>query len=338
MTNISLPLYQVDAFLDNQKKLFSGNPAAVCQLDHWLDDDVLLAIAAENNLSETAFFVPITSTSAASTPATSTNDSAVFELRWFTPTTEVELCGHATLATAHVLFAEHGLSGKKLHFKTKFRGDLFVEKTDQRQAESDTGNRICQYRMSLPANPLLPLDAEQDLQQDAQQGLQQKAALSVITNALGLKAENDLVNVLINDNWLLHINEKIALENLQPDFVQLAKIDPTRGFIVTRASQNYDFISRYFAPSFGINEDPVTGSAHATLAPYWAKRLNKNSLVARQCSARGGLLLCETNHDIRDDIRDDTREDNQDGDDNNNRVYISGDAKTVIRGELLLDV
>lgn len=237
---MKLKQYQVDAFTD---KVFGGNPAAVVPLAAWLEDSLLQAIAEENNLSETAFFVPAANG---------------FELRWFTPVKEVDLCGHATLATAHVLFKVLGYSQPVIRFATR-SGDLFVKKK---------GTRL---EMDFPACP---------------------PTLCAIPETLAQALGQRPIEVLAADDYLALFDSEEAVRAITPDHALLAKLD-LRGVIVTAPGREVDFVSRFFAPKFGIPEDPVTGSAHCMLAPYWAGKLGKNMLTARQVSKRGGKITCE---------------------------------------------
>lgn len=255
--------YQVDAFAT---RLFEGNPAAVCPLEGWLQDEVLQAIAEENRLSETAFFVPA---------------DEVFQLRWFTPLAEVDLCGHATLATAHVLFDILGYPEPVIRFSTR-SGDLAVER------EGDS------LVMDFPALP--PTTCE---------------APAMLIEALGAVP----LEVLAADDYVAVYDSEAAILGLDPDMSKLRKLD-LRGVCVTAKGREVDFVSRFFAPQFGIPEDPVTGSAHCELAPYWAQRLGRNRLRARQLSSRGGEVFCEVNGD---------------------RVKLSGRAVTFMEGEIFLD-
>jgi predicted PhzF superfamily epimerase YddE/YHI9 len=236
-----LKQFQVDAFA---AQVFSGNPAAVCPLESWLDDGILQAIAEENNLSETAFFVPI--------------EGAGFELRWFTPVTEVDLCGHATLAAAHVLFEEMGYQHEQITFKTR-SGELLVKREGE------------QLRMDFPARPLRYCEAPIPL-----------------LEGLGITPHE----VLVADDYIVVVDSEDMVRSVKPNFAVLSQLD-FRGVIVTAPGRNVDFVSRFFAPKFGIPEDPVTGSAHCELTPYWAKRLGKSLLHAQQLSKRGGNLICE---------------------------------------------
>jgi PhzF family phenazine biosynthesis protein len=238
---MKLRLFQIDAFA---KEIFSGNPAAVCPLEKWLPDATLQAIAAENNLAETAFFVP---------------EKDGFSLRWFTPTQEVDLCGHATLASAHVLFREIGLPDETVTFHSK-GGDLRVRRD---------GDRLT---LDFPRWDVTEAPANPDL-----------------VKALGRDPES--VWVTPRDYLVVFPNEQ-DIAALSPELERIRWLD-REGVIVTARGKKVDFVSRYFAPQVGIPEDPVTGSAHCVLTPFWAKRLGKNSLEARQLSTRGGELSCE---------------------------------------------
>jgi PhzF family phenazine biosynthesis protein len=241
---MKLPMYQVDAFAD---RVFGGNPAAVCPLDAWLPDDVLQAIAGENNLAETAFFV---------------SEGSDHRLRWFTPVAEVDLCGHATLASADVLFRILGYEGDTVRFQTR-SGVLKVECRDGL------------YSIDFPATVPTPCDVSPALA-DAL-GVTPQLALSAFDHIAVLDSEE-------------------SVRRLSPDFQRLAQLD-LRGVVVTAAGSHVDFVSRFFAPKLGVNEDPVTGSAHCELAPYWANRLGTSTLTGQQLSARGGTVLCELNGD-----------------------------------------
>jgi PhzF family phenazine biosynthesis protein len=231
--------YQVDAF---SSRPFAGNPAAVCPLATWLDDKLLQAIAEENNLSETAFFVPSTKG---------------FRLRWFTPVTEVDLCGHATLAAAHVLFEILGYPDPAITFETN-SGNLHVRRNGKL------------LEMDFPAQPPLPC-----------------AAPEALIKGLGVCPSE----VLVAQDYLAVYDSEDIISAITPDHTLLSQLD-RRGVIVTAPGRDVDFVSRFFAPRVGVPEDPVTGSAHCALTPYWAARLGKDSLLARQVSKRGGELLC----------------------------------------------
>lgn len=237
---MDLPIFKVDAFTS---KVFSGNPAAICPLEQWLSDEQLQAIARENNLSETAFFV---------------RSGDGFDLRWFTPGCEVDLCGHATLASAYVLFHELKEPGKALRFRTK-SGELVVQRD---------GDRLV---MDFPSRPPVPLDADPGL-----------------IEALG----GEPVEILAARDYLVRYKSAEEVRSLHPNMEALKRIDRF-AFIVTAPGTDCDFVSRFFAPAKGVPEDPVTGSAHCTLIPYWAKELGKTTLHAKQIGPRGGELFCK---------------------------------------------
>ncbi len=236
-----LPLYQVDAFAS---KGFLGNPAAVCLLDHWIDDSILQAVAAENNLSETAFLV---------------RNTEGFDLRWFTPAIEVALCGHATLASAFVLFTIQKWPEEHIRFQTRESGVLVVTRRDD-LFEMDFPARLA-YAQAPPA------------------GLNE--ALRVTPQEV-LGSAEDLLVVLDSEK---------TVKAVRPDIIALEGV-ACRGTIITARGDRSDFVSRFFAPRVGIPEDPVTGSAHCVLAPYWAGVLRKKDLHAFQVSKRGGELFC----------------------------------------------
>ncbi|MFC1629207.1 PhzF family phenazine biosynthesis protein [Gemmatimonadota bacterium] len=239
---MNIPLYQVDAFTS---ELFSGNPAAVCLLDAWLDDEQLQAIAAENNLSETAFLVPA-------------GDD--FELRWFTPATEVALCGHATLASAYVLFEILEWQDKSISFHTRQSGTLHVTKRDGF------------LELDFPTAPVAPISPPTGLEE-----------------ALGLHA-GEIYSA--GEDVMVVLTDEQQVRGLKPDILALSGIE-CRGVIVTAPGNSVDFVSRFFCPRVGIEEDPVTGSAHCALTPYWSQKLGKTELRAIQASARGGELFCK---------------------------------------------
>jgi PhzF family phenazine biosynthesis protein len=267
------PLHCVDAFTAEP---FAGNPAAVCLLDTPLDELRMQAIAAELNLSETAFVV---------------RGGDELGLRWFTPTQEVELCGHATLASAHVLFETDDANGNDLRFRTRWKGVLTATRTDDGIA------------LDLPAAVSTTIDAPAGL----------AAALGADPVAVGV---NDLHHVV-------ELADARAVAALSPDFDALAAVDEVEAVAVTaragddRALEGVDFVSRYFAPKHGITEDPVTGSAHTSVGPWWAERLGTSQLTGKQLSARTGI--------VRVRVGDPTPE----------RVTLVGDAVTVWSGELL---
>jgi predicted PhzF superfamily epimerase YddE/YHI9 len=237
-----IPIHQVDAFTD---RVFGGNPAAVCPLERWLPDETLLAIANENNLSETAFLV---------------QSGDGYELRWFTPEVEVDLCGHATLASAFVVFKHLAPARTEVAFTTREAGTLrVVRRADDR------------LELTLPRRAGVPC-----------------APPPALVAALGRAPREtvqarDLVAVLGSED---------EVRALVPDLAAVKELDAL-GLVVTAPGRDVDFVSRYFGPRVGIPEDPVTGSAHCTLVPYWSARLGKTRLEARQVSRRGGLLSCE---------------------------------------------
>ena len=243
---MELPVYQVDAFTSH---VFRGNPASVVSLDRWLPDEVLQAIAMENNQAETAFYVPRGS-------GTGTGD---FHLRWFTPALEMDLCGHATLAAAHVIWTRAGWKGDRIVFESR-SGPLPVERRDARIV------------LDFPSRPGKPTEITPEI----------VAALGGRRPAAMYKAR-DLMAVFDN---------KRDVHELIPDYAAMMKLE-SLGVIVTAPAAGHDFVSRFFAPRAGINEDPVTGSAHCTLIPYWASKLGKAHVTGHQVSRRGGELFCE---------------------------------------------
>ncbi|NCF49538.1 MAG: PhzF family phenazine biosynthesis isomerase [Bacteroidetes bacterium] len=243
---MTLPIFQGDAFTD---EVFSGNPAAVVPLDKWLPDAVLQSIAAENNLAETAFFV-------------ASKDAADFELRWFTPTVEIDLCGHATLASAFVLFTQLEWQRPVIHFSSQ-SGSLSVK-------QSAGG-----YTLDFPARVAQPVALPDGLEA-----------------ALGQPVKSFSKAVA----FMAVLEDEAAVRAVTPDFDYISKLDGD-GLIVTAPGDHSDCVSRYFAPACGIDEDPVTGGAHCTLAPYWAGQLSKTGLHARQASARGGEMFVEVDGD-----------------------------------------
>lgn len=237
---MKLPIYQVDAFAS---KAFSGNPAAVVPLDEWLPGAQMQAIAQENNLSETAFFVA---------------ENGAYRIRWFTPVDEVDLCGHATLASAFVLFTELGYRGDVIRFLSR-SGDLTVTADGQR------------LTLDFPSQPPSPCATPQTL-----------------VDGLGCRP----VECLQGEDYLAVFETRDDIAAIEPDFALLARLD-RRGVIVTAPAREYDFVSRFFAPALGVAEDPVTGSSFTQLAPYWSGRLGKQRMNARQVSWRGGDVVCE---------------------------------------------
>lgn len=261
---MKLNIYQIDAFASRP---FTGNPAAVVPLERWLPDDVMLNIAMENNLAETAYFVA---------------NGDGYDLRWFTPSVEMDLCGHATLASAYLIFEELGTDKTKLSFQTR-SGELTVEKRDGR------------YELDFPARP----------------GVAAEAPAGLI-EAIGAEPKE----IYKSRDYMLVYESEADVLAINPDFNSLMKID-AHAVIVTAPGDTSDFVSRFFAPEVGVPEDPVTGSAHCTLIPYWAERLGKNNLFARQVSQRGGELTCELVGD---------------------RVKIAGDAVLYLKGEIYVEV
>ena len=256
-----IPIYQVDAFADS---VFSGNPAAVCPLDQWLPTETMQAIAEENNLSETAFFLP---------------NGNTFDIRWFTPKAEIDLAGHPTLATAHTIFTYLDPGRQQVIFNTRLGDTLGVV------LEGDI------LTMNFPTRPPAPAD-----------GIDQLA------DALGARPKEFLE---ARDGFAVFETE-FDVQALEPDMSKLCATEYL-GVIATAPGENVDFVSRFFAPSHGIPEDPVTGSAHCELIPYWAARLGKSKLFARQISKRGGYIYCSYLGD---------------------RVEIGGKAVTFLRGEI----
>lgn len=259
---MKLPIYQIDAFTD---QLFRGNPAAVCPLESWLDTELMQKIALENNLSETAFF---------------TGAEGRYALRWFTPVTEVDLCGHATLAAAWVIRNEHGDLTDSLQFQTR-SGQLGVHVRGE------------QYTLDLPSLKPDPCTPPREL-----------------LEALGARP----VQVYQAEDYLVEVENEQEVRRLHPDFRKLMEI-ARRGVIVTAPGERVDFVSRWFGPKVGVDEDPVTGSAHACLAPFWAEKLGKKELQAEQISQRGGRLNCSIK---------------------GNRVFISGKCVKFMEGTLHL--
>ncbi len=247
-----IPLFHVDAFSDRP---FSGNPAAVCPLQAWLDDGLLLKVAAEINLSETAFFVP----------RDGPPGSGHYDLRWFTPRCEVNLCGHATLASAYVVLNLLHPGIESVRFETRFSGTLAVRKDGE------------MFSMDFPAMFAQPCPNQPD----------------TLIRALG-PGHLPATVLEANDTYIAVYENESAIRNVRPDFALLEQLHPFAVSITAPGVDgDADFVSRYFAPSYGIPEDPVTGAAHCSLTPYWAQRLGKTSLHARQVSERGGELWCE---------------------------------------------
>lgn len=256
-----IPLFQVDAFTD---EVFKGNPAAVCPLEKWLANAQLQAIANENNLSETAFFV---------------RDGASYQLRWFTPASEVSLCGHATLATAYIIFTYHDTFAKKLCFNT-LSGDLYVRRNNTDSLIMDFPIQLCR----------------------------EISVSSLVIKGLGAKPKH-----LFDGSDLMAVFEdETQIKEIKPNLKILSQF-PNRGVIITAPGAEVDIVSRFFAPKLNVPEDPVTGSAHCMLAPYWSLRLGKTTLRARQISSRGGELCCTLKGE---------------------RVLMSGSAVQFMRGHI----
>lgn len=257
-------MYQADAFAS---ELFTGNPAAVCILDAWLPEDLMQSIAAENNLAETAFAVAVPDG---------------YEIRWFTPETEVALCGHATLATAHILFETGEVRANHIQFSSRQRGMLHVSRDEDWLV------------LDFPSDPPVPVELPE-----------------VLADAMGARPEACFMG---QTDYLLIYKDQEEVDTLNPNIFKLNQID-CRGVIASAPGVEVDFVSRFFAPRCGVPEDPVTGSAHTLLIPYWHERLKKTHMMAQQRSARGGFLRCEYQGD---------------------RVYIGGCAVTYMKAEIHL--
>ena len=261
---MKIPLYQVDAFTT---KIFAGNPAAVCILEEWLEEPLLQSIAAENNLSETAFLV---------------ERDGECEIRWFTPATEVALCGHATLASAYVEFFCRAWPAQSIRFETRQAGPLTVTRRGEL------------LEMNFPARP--PQASETP---------------PVLGEILGVKPKQVFTSA---EDLLVVVEDETAVLQARPDFTALLNFK-ARGFILTAPGSRCDFVSRFFCPAVGVPEDPVTGSAHCVLIPYWSAMLGKKALHARQLSKRGGELWCR---------------------DEGERVTISGRAALYLEGTIMI--
>lgn len=262
MNSKSIPYFEVFAFT---RRMFAGNPAGVCLLEEWLPNEQLQAIAAQNGLPETAFMI---------------ERPEFFDLRWMTPTVEVELCGHATLAAAHVLFRHLGRTGDVICFQTQ-SGELNVDRE---------GNRLV---LDFPSRPA-----------------KETGLSKALADSLGAQPEQ----ILQGRDYVAVFASQQEVAAIEPDLGPLAKLD-AQGVVITAPGEDCDFVSRYFAPAAGIPEDPVTGSTHCTLIPYWSQRLGKKKLFARQISPRGGELFCE---------------------DRGERVGIGGEALTYVEGKIYL--
>ena len=258
-----MTIYQVDAF---NNEVFKGNPAAVCPLNEWISENLMQSIAEENNLSETVFFV---------------KNQQSYDIRWFTPSCEIDLCGHATLAAAHIIFTELNYEEKTITFNSK-SGILSVEKNDS------------WYTLNFPSEEVKEIETP-----------------SILKQALNVP-----ILKTYQGKWklLVELENETTIANLKPNFSLLSEL-VSNGIGVTSKGNKVDFVSRFFAPKIGINEDPVTGSAHTLLIPFWSKKLNKSKLDAKQLSKRVGILKCEYL---------------------NERVEMSGQAITYLKGKLIL--
>lgn len=261
---MQLPIFQVDAFTD---KVFGGNPAAVCPLEHWLPDDVMQKIAIENSVAETAFFIPL---------------NAGFEIRWFTPEIEMDLCGHATLATAHVIARHLNYSLPSIKFLSK-SGELMVT----------VENEL--LTLNFPSRKPEPSDIPQ-----------------IILDAIQVKP----VEVLKSRDYVLVFETEDIIRRIEPNqsILNQINLDPG-GVVITAKGDEVDFVSRYFTPQASIFEDPVTGSAHCSLIPFWSEKLGKESMLALQVSPRVGKLFCKSLGE---------------------RVLISGEAVTYLEGSITI--
>lgn len=261
---MKLNIFQVDAFTN---EIFSGNPAAVVALDAWLPDDVMQSISAENNLAETAFFV---------------KNGDAYDIRWFTPTVEIALCGHATLASAYVLFRIVGHEGDKINFRSHISGDLFVER------KGDL------FVLDFPSYPPEAQD---------------------VPGLGGILGREPLEIVEAGGYVVALFASEADVAAIKPDLRAMANLD-AHAVVVTAKGSSSDFVSRFFGPAVGVDEDPVTGSSHCRLIPYWAKKLAKTELFARQISKRGGEIYCELIGD---------------------RVKMGGNAALYMKGEIYVE-
>ncbi|MFO7807071.1 MAG: PhzF family phenazine biosynthesis protein [Candidatus Moraniibacteriota bacterium] len=259
---MKLPVYQIDAFTSN---VFEGNPAAIVPLEEWITSKLMQKIAMENNLSETAFIV---------------KSGQDYEIRWFTPLCEVDLCGHATLAAAYLVLYLLEPKKDEVTFSSK-SGDLNVKKENRMLA------------INLPSKKNKKIDIPE-----------------ILSEALGKKP----LEVYESDDLMAIFENEEDIKNLQPDFLKLKEID-TRGIIVTAPGAHVDIVSRFFAPAIGINEDPVTGSAHTKLTPFWSAKTGKKELSAKQLSNRPGKLICRNNEDYVQLL-------------GNARIYLTGEITT----------
>jgi predicted PhzF superfamily epimerase YddE/YHI9 len=261
---MTIPYFEVLAFTH---RLFAGNPAGVCILEEWLPDEMLQKIAAENNLAETAFII---------------DRGNFFDIRWLSPSAEIDLCGHATVASAHVLFEHLGRTGNSLAFQSRSAGELRVDRV---------GAHLV---LDFPSRPAAVSEAP-----------------GLLAESLGAQPKD----VFKNRDYLAVFDRQEQVAGLVPALAELAKLEGVQGVCVTAPGNDCDFVSRYFAPSVGVPEDSVTGSTHCGLIPYWAQRLGKTKLHARQLSPRGGELFCE---------------------DRGERVGIGGTAVTYVQGTMLI--
>ncbi|GAA0085810.1 PhzF family phenazine biosynthesis protein [Clostridium sp. CTA-7] len=277
--NKEIKIYQVDAFTN---KAFKGNPAAVCILEEDINDDLMRSIAQEMNLSETAFVKPL--------ECSDVNSCSFFSLRWFTPEVEVDLCGHATIATSKVLFDEFNISGQEIKYQTK-SGTLIAKRENEK------------IGLDFPIDKPLNFELTED-----------------ILKAMGIKKYFKAIIGEKTRKLVIELESEEEIINLQPNFEKLKVLSfntNVKGIGVTcKGRKKYDFISRYFNPWAGINEDPVTGSVHTLLASYWSSILNKSEMLSYQCSNRGGEILIKVLE--------------------NNRVELSGEAVVVFKGELYI--
>ncbi len=258
---MKIPYFHIDAFTT---EVGHGNPAGVCILDLWIDDKIMQCIATENNLSETAFLV---------------KKGSSYEIRWFTPTSEINLCGHATLASGYVIFNFYKPNTETISFKSHLSGELSVKQRDRL------------FVLDFPSIPARPCKTPKS-----------------IMNVFGMEP----VETLKADDYLVVYENENQISSINPNFDVLKQLD-ARGVIVTAKGAKSDFVSRFFCPKYGINEDPVTGSSHCTLIPYWTEKLKKNKLLGLQLSQRGGELFCENLK---------------------NRVSIGGNAVCYMQGEI----
>lgn len=262
---MQLEIFKIDAFC---RDVFTGNPAAVCPLEHWLDETLMQNIAAENNLAETAFYVP---------------KADQYEIRWFTPTVEVDLCGHATLAAAHVLFNHKNIAMQTITFFSHRSGALMV---------SREGSGLT---LNFPADELNAIPVTE-----------QMYSWFSLQPVEAYKGKTDYMLVFESEDDILALNPNLSV---------IGNLKEARGVIATAKGNKVDFVSRFFAPQSGIVEDPVTGSAHTSLTPYWSKKLNKTELSAIQLSARRGYLKCKNLGE---------------------RIAIGGNSKTFLQGQIFL--